>query len=180
MIRASTLPGSFTVPVWQRSRVGGGTPAVEAVDLGCHGNPVALTPNLDRLRGDTDFSLTGHFDRWAERVDFLFGMDAHPKLVRRAESLTRDAKSVLQRKEKYAKLSATTRERYQEHEKERIVVERKYLNLKLNSEEVVEFTYRPRKCERDYRVVVVGKNITKMRGERALFDEIRYFCCRPT
>src|ERR1700730_9109653 len=27
------------------------------------------------LRGDTDFSLTAHFDRWAQRVDFIFGMD---------------------------------------------------------------------------------------------------------
>ena len=28
------------------------------------------------LRGDTDFSLTANFDRWADRVDFVFGMDA--------------------------------------------------------------------------------------------------------
>ncbi len=27
------------------------------------------------LRGDTDFSLTGHFEHWAQRVDFVFGMD---------------------------------------------------------------------------------------------------------
>jgi hypothetical protein len=31
------------------------------------------------VRGDTAFGLTEHFDRWAETVDFLFGMDAHPK-----------------------------------------------------------------------------------------------------
>ena len=28
------------------------------------------------LRGDTDFSLTGHFDRWAERGGFGRGWDA--------------------------------------------------------------------------------------------------------
>jgi hypothetical protein len=28
------------------------------------------------LRGDTDFSLTRHFDRWDERVGFVFGYDA--------------------------------------------------------------------------------------------------------
>jgi hypothetical protein len=32
------------------------------------------------VRGDTDFSLTAHFDRWAERVDFIFGMDANAAL----------------------------------------------------------------------------------------------------
>jgi hypothetical protein len=39
------------------------------------------------LRGDTDFSLTAHFDRWAEQADFVFGMDAHPTLVRKAQDL---------------------------------------------------------------------------------------------
>ena len=28
------------------------------------------------VRGDTDFSLTRHFDRWSEVGDFLFGMDS--------------------------------------------------------------------------------------------------------
>ena len=43
------------------------------------------------LRGDTDFSLTAHFDRWAERVDFLFGMDANAALRSRAEALDESA-----------------------------------------------------------------------------------------
>ncbi len=72
-------------------------------------------------------------------------------------------------------LSGQTRERYQCNEKQRIVVEREYLNLKLNHEEVAEFNYRPRKCGKTYRVVVLRKNISKMKGEQVLFDEIRYF-----
>jgi hypothetical protein len=42
-----------------------------------------VAPHADRvcLRGDTDFSLTGHFDRWAETVDFVFGMDNNTALV---------------------------------------------------------------------------------------------------
>lgn len=41
-----------------------------------------------RLRGDTDFSLTRNFDRWHDRgVEFVFGMDASPGLVRRAQAL---------------------------------------------------------------------------------------------
>ena len=38
-----------------------------------------VQPHAKRLcvRGDTDFSLTRHFDRWAKSVDFIFGMDAN-------------------------------------------------------------------------------------------------------
>jgi hypothetical protein len=34
---------------------------------------------------------------------------------------------------------------------------------------------RPGKCRRDYRVVVVRRNISRIKGEAALIDEIRYF-----
>jgi hypothetical protein len=136
-----------------------------------------VAPHVERvcLRGDTDFSLTAHFDRWSEQADFLFGMDAHPVLVGRAQEVAESDWKCLQRKEKYTTLSGQTRERYQCNEKERIVVEREYLNLRLNHEEVAEFPYRPGKCSRDYRVVVLRKNISKMKGEQVLFDEIRYF-----
>ena len=136
-----------------------------------------VAPHVERvcLRGDTDFSLTANFDRWARQVDFLFGMDAHPTLVTRAQGLAESAWKCLQRKEKYTTLTPTTRERYQRNEKERIVVEREYVNLRLNHEEVAEFSYRPGKCDRDYRVVALRKNISKMKGEAVLFDEIRYF-----
>ena len=38
-----------------------------------------VVPHAERvcLRGDTDFSLTAGFDRWAERVDFVFGYGQH-------------------------------------------------------------------------------------------------------
>src|SRR5882672_11076342 len=35
--------------------------------------------------------------------------------------------------------------------------------------------YRPGKCQRDYRLVIVRKNISVQKGEQVLFDEIRYF-----
>ena len=53
------------------------------------------------IREDTDFLLTGNFDRWSERVDFVFGMDASAVLIKRAEELTKDAWKVLVRKPKY-------------------------------------------------------------------------------
>ena len=33
-----------------------------------------------QLRGDTDFSLTSHFDKWDERCTFIFGVDAMANL----------------------------------------------------------------------------------------------------
>jgi hypothetical protein len=136
-----------------------------------------VAPHAQRvcLRGDTDFSLTANFDRWCEQVDFLFGMQAHAVLVSRAQGLDESAWKSLQRKEKYSTLTSETRERYQCNEKQRIVMEREYLNLRLNYEEVAEFAYRPHKCAKSYRVVVVRKNISKMKGENTLYDEIRYF-----
>ena len=59
--------------------------------------------------------------------------------------------------------------------KEQVVRERKYKNIRLDSEEVGEFDYQPCACDRSYRVVVLRKNLTIERGEQALFDEIRYF-----
>lgn len=125
------------------------------------------------LRGDTDFALTANFDRWAEIVDFLFGMDANSALVRRAEVLEEADYKPLKRKPKY-KVKTERRER-PENIKEQIVVQREFENMRLESEHVAEFRYRPGKCKREYRVVVVRKNITHEKGEIALFDEIRYF-----
>ena len=38
---------------------------------------------------------------------------------------------------------------------------------------MAEFRYRPGACDRDYRVVVVRKNLSVAKG--VLFDDIRYF-----
>ena len=124
------------------------------------------------LRGDTDFSLTRHFDRWSERVDFVFGMDAHVGLVRRAEALNEGAWKVLWRKPKY---EVKTRKRWRpENVKEQIVVQREFKNIRLESEHVAEIPYRPSKCWKDYRLVILRKNVSVEKGERVLFDDIRY------
>lgn len=127
------------------------------------------------LRGDTDFSLTAHFDRWAEQVDFIFGMDCNTAMRTRAEALDEACWQGLERQPPYETLTDQTRERDQPYERERIVQERGYLNLKLNYEDVAEFDYQPGKCHRPYRVVVLRKNISRMKGENVLFDELRYF-----
>ena len=136
-----------------------------------------VDPHAERicLRGDTDFSLTAHFDRWAVRADFIFGMDASTALRSRAEALDEACWQRLERAPRYETLTGQKRQRFQADEKERIVRERGYVNLELNYEDVAEFSYQPGKCGQPYRVVALRKNISKMKGEHVLFDEIRYF-----
>ena len=125
------------------------------------------------LRGDTDFSLTQNFDRWSERVGFVFGYDAHPNLVKLADELPNKGWKRLQRPPRY-EVETEERER-PDNVKEQIIEEREYKNIRLLSEDVAEFDYRPTNCKESYRMVVVRKNLSVEKGERRLFDEIRYF-----
>jgi hypothetical protein len=59
--------------------------------------------------------------------------------------------------------------------KDAIVKEKEYKNIRLCSEDVAEFMYRPGKCRQDYRVVVLRKNLSVEKGEAVLFDDVRYF-----
>ena len=59
--------------------------------------------------------------------------------------------------------------------KEAIVVAREFDNIRLGSEDVAEFNYRPTACHKEYRMVVVRKNLSVEKGERWLFDDVRYF-----
>src|SRR5436190_7333635 len=89
-----------------------------------------VAPHTPRvcLRGDTDFSLTAHFDRWAKTVDFIFGIDASPALRKRAEALDDKRWRRLHRPAPYQTSTGKTRARSPNH-KQRIVRERGYLNL---------------------------------------------------
>lgn len=135
-----------------------------------------VAPHAPRVcvRGDTDFSLTEHLDRWADRVDFVFGMDNNAALRRVAEALDPAAWKRLERAPAYQSATGTTRAR-RTNTKRQIVKDREYLNLELNYEDVAVFKYKPRKCKRAYQVVALRKNISRTRGEQVLIDEIRYF-----
>jgi len=65
--------------------------------------------------------------------------------------------------------------RRRENEKEKIIRERGFKNLRLQSEDVAEFEYRPGACKKSYRVIVLRKNISVEKGEEVLFPEVRYF-----
>jgi Transposase DDE domain group 1 len=127
------------------------------------------------LRGDTDFSQTEHLDRWNAdpRVKFIFGYDCCAKLVDMAEKLPANAWRKLQRPPRYQ--VATKRRPRPDNVKAQVVKRRQFETLRLQSEEVAEFNYRPTACSQTYRMVVVRKNITKEKGELRLHDEIRYF-----
>jgi hypothetical protein len=126
------------------------------------------------LRGDTDFSLTEHFDRWdADGVRFAFGFDAMRNLAAMAQSLPQTCWKPLNRRIKRV-VKTAPRQRPQ-NVKERIVVQKEYRNIKLVSEHVTEVAYRPGKCGRAYRLVILRKNLSVERGEQVLFPEVRYF-----
>jgi hypothetical protein len=126
------------------------------------------------LRGDTDFSQTRYLDGWDEQgVGFIFGFDAMQNLVAKANALPGRRWRRLRRAERYE--VATEPRRRPDNVQEQIVRERGFKNIRLKSEQVAEFDYRPGACRRDYRVVVVRKNLSVEKGEKRLFDDIRYF-----
>ena len=134
-----------------------------------------VTPVFQKvwLRGDTDFALTSNFDRRDERVSFVFGYDAKKNLVDMAEALPESQWQHLQRPPRY---EVKTEERNRpENFKEQVVKEREFENIRLKSEQVAEFDYRPGNCKKTYRMIVLRKNLAVEKGERRLFDDVRYF-----
>jgi hypothetical protein len=127
------------------------------------------------LRGDTDFSQTAHLDRWDAdpRIRFIFGYDAMPNLKALAEDLPESAWTPLQRRQ--APPPATGPRQRAGNVKDDLVRAHAYETLRLRSEDIAEFEYRPVACKKAYRMIVVRKNISREKGEHRLFDEIRYF-----
>ena len=128
-----------------------------------------------RLRGDTAFSQTEHLDRWPERgnVLFQFGYDAKKNLIGIAEDLPESAWQKLTRPARYT-VTTPTRAR-PDNVKREVIRRREFEHLHLKSEQVAEFEYQPDACQRPYRMVVIRQNISHEKGDKVLFDEIRYF-----
>jgi hypothetical protein len=127
-----------------------------------------------RLRGDTDFTQTEHLDRWDEdSVKFVFGIDATPTLYALAEALPLTAWKTLVRPCKH-KVKTAPRKRPQ-NVKQRVVEEREFEDIRLVKEHVAEFSYRPVKCKKEYRVVVVWKDLEIYKGQKKLLDTDRCF-----
>jgi hypothetical protein len=126
------------------------------------------------FRGDTDFSQTKYLDGWTDQqIRWVFGIDAMPNLVALAAALPATAWQALQRPARYA--VATAPRRRPDNSKEQVVQRKGYTNIRLVSEQVAEFPYRPGLCQRDYRLVVLRKNLVIEKGGQPPASEIRYF-----
>lgn len=130
------------------------------------------------LRGDTAFSLTKNFDRWdSDGVHFVFGYNAFSSLKAFAtneEALHEDGYRELVRHAESAFADNKPRAK-QPRVKEQLIREHGYRNIRLKSEDLAEFVYAPAACSREYRFVVLRKNLSVERGEDVLFDDVRYF-----
>lgn len=132
-----------------------------------------------RLRGDTDFSQTKFLDGWHEQgVTFCFGLDVTPQQHIRADELPESAWKPLKRPAKYQ--VKTQKRRRPERVKQQIIEERGFKDIRLVDEWVAEMPYRPVACKRDYRLIIVRKNL-EVRDPRQeqqqlrLLDDYRYF-----
>jgi Transposase DDE domain group 1 len=127
------------------------------------------------MRGDTAFSQTQHLDRWDAdpRIRFFFGYKASPNIEQIAENLPETEWRPLERPARY-QIKTQARQR-PSNVKEQVVKDRQFENLRLVSEDVAEFLYRPTACRETYRMIVVRKNISVEKGEQVLFPDERYF-----
>lgn len=126
------------------------------------------------LRGDTDFTMTAHLDRWdAAGARFVFGYDASAAFVARADDIDAGDYEELVRKAN-AQFAGRPRAK-PPRVKEQIVNERGYLNKRLVAEDTAEFEHQPNKAARSYRVVVLRKLIDEERGQLCLGSDFRYF-----
>lgn len=126
------------------------------------------------LRGDTDFSQTAHLDRWDnDGVQFIFGMDVTPNKQILADDLPEDVWELLERAPRYQ--VKTKPRRRPANVKQEVVRQREFENIRLVSEEIAEFEYRPAACKKAYRMIVVCKNLAHEKAQQRLFDDYRYF-----
>jgi hypothetical protein len=126
------------------------------------------------FRGDTDFTQTAHLDRWdVQGIHFVFGLDAQPKLVSIAERLPERVWQPLQRPARHE--VATAPRTRPANVKQVVVVQKGYTDIRLVSEEVAEFNYRPGACRQDYLVVVLRKHLVFEKKGQKVGEEVRYF-----
>jgi Transposase DDE domain group 1 len=127
------------------------------------------------LRGDTDFSQTEHLDRWNQdgRIRFIFGYDCKANLKDLADGLPEHVWHKLERPRR-PRPKTQPRQR-PDNVKGRIVREREFETLRLTHEDIADWDYQPHACSREYRLIIVRKNISREKGELRLFDEVRYF-----
>lgn len=162
-------------PLWIRNRPGNSHSAegaAEAFDI----VSVHLLEVYERLlfAGDTDFSQCEYLDGWDDtgRIDFVFGFDACPNLVKIADGLPSTAWTKIKKPERVIKSRPRTKPR---RFKDEMVQAMNFETIHTEREDVAEFQYRPGACGRDYRMVVVRKTLRVTKGQEELLPRTRYF-----
>jgi Transposase DDE domain group 1 len=127
------------------------------------------------LRGDTDFTQTGHLDRWDQAGDVrsLFGIDAMPNLKELAERLPARDYTLPERPPRYAIKTVSRQE--PEPVRDEVVKRRKFETIHLLEGMIAEIGYRPGACKKSYRMVVLRKRLGIAKGGVRLREEYRYF-----
>ena len=129
-----------------------------------------LSKTFDKLcfRGDSAFSLTHKFDEWTgQGIDFIFGYDRHQNLLKIAENLPENEWERLNKKEETFKKERKKKAGVKAEQ----VIKRRYKTKTQKEAYVGEFSYRPTKCENEYRVIVVKKLLEITEGQELLFDD---------
>lgn len=125
------------------------------------------------LRGDTDFSLTQHLDRWEEQTWFIFGFDAMPHLVELAQGVPESEWTPLIRAPRY--VVKTHWRSSPPNVKAQRVRQRGFEELHTLAEAVASIPYRPGACHQTYRLVILRKHLQRRQGSQVLGEEVRYF-----
>ncbi len=126
------------------------------------------------LRGDTDFSLTQHFDGWTQQgVQFIFGYNAMKNLIHKAEELPLVAWTPLKRHKAYD-VKTKPRQKPKNIKRERIK-KRGYKHITCLKEHVADFAYQPVKCEKTYRIIALKKHLQISQNNQKIDLETRYF-----
>ncbi|MDQ4046934.1 MAG: IS1380 family transposase [Actinomycetota bacterium] len=126
------------------------------------------------FRGDTDFTQTAHLDRWDRAgIRFVFGIDAQPNLVARAEGLPERLWQELPRPARHQ--VATEPRTRPANVKQEVALKKGYTDIRLVGEQVAELNYRPGACRQDYLVVVLRKHRVLEKKGVKVGEEVRYF-----
>jgi hypothetical protein len=128
------------------------------------------------FRGDTDFTQAGRLDRWdQDGVGFVFGLDAQPNLVAIAVGLPERVWQELPRPPRHEVATRSRTRTRPANAKQEVVVKKGYTDIRLVSEQVAEFNYRPGACRQDYLVVVLRKHLIIEKKGVKVDEEVRYF-----
>lgn len=126
------------------------------------------------FRGDTDFTQAAYLDGWDRAgIGFVFGIDAQPNLVERAQELPATAWQELERPPGY-QVKTVPRQR-PPNVKDEVVRRRGYRNVRLVGEQVAEFRYRPGACQEHYLIIVLRKELVWEKHGVEIDRETRYF-----